>query len=262
MPPIERLKDIMARLRDPENGCPWDVEQDFSSIAPHTIEEAYEVADAIAENNMEELKSELGDLLFQVIFYAQMAKEEGLFDFDEVAQTIADKMVKRHPHVFGDADIKTAEEQTDAWERQKEEERKAKNEKVSILDGVTKGLPALSRAVKLQKRAARVGFDWPDVEPVLEKVEEELGELKAEFSAHSQQNSAAIEEEFGDLMFVMANLARHLSIDPETALLKANAKFEKRFRHIEQALQRKQKDINKTSLEEMERYWQEAKHNV
>lgn len=237
----------MTRLRDPEDGCPWDVEQDFASIAPYTIEEAYEVAEAIHRNDPEEIKQELGDLLLQVVFHAQMAKEAGWFDFDAVAQAIGDKMVRRHPHVFGDASIESAEAQTENWENIKAEERR-KKATGSVLDDVPHALPALMRAEKLQKRAARIGFDWPSVEPVFDKVQEEIIEIKA-----AGDNPAQLEEEIGDLLFTCANLARHFKIDPEEALRKANRKFERRFREVERTIE------DSSTLEDMEAQWQAVK---
>ena len=230
---MPRLLEIMRRLRDPETGCPWDIEQDFATIAPYTIEEAYEVADAIERQDWDDLRGELGDLLFQSVFHAQMAAEAGLFTFDDVANTMSDKMVARHPHVFGDETRdKSAEQQTRDWETVKAAERadKAQN---GTLDGVALGLPALLRAVKLQKRAARVGFDWPDIGQVVDKIIEEAGELA---EARETMTQTEIEEEFGDMLFVMTNLARHLDLDPEEALRDANAKFERRFRGVEARL--------------------------
>jgi nucleoside triphosphate diphosphatase len=260
---IDRLLNIMARLRDPVNGCPWDVSQDFRSIAPHTIEEAYEVADAIESGDMGQLKDELGDLLFQVVFYAQMASETGTFDFDAIAGQIADKMIRRHPHVFGDAVVETADEQTVRWEEQKATERAAQaatsGRASSALDGVTPGLPALTRALKLQRRAARVGFDWAEAEQILDKMEEEIGELRAELQAR-QRDPARISDEMGDLLFVQVNLCRRLAIEPETALRSANAKFERRFRHIEAWLLEDGRTPQQASLDEMEALWQRAKH--
>ena len=230
---LPRLVEIMRRLRDPETGCPWDIEQDFSTIAPYTIEEAYEVADAIERQAWDELKGELGDLLFQAVFHSQMADEAGLFDLDDVANTMSDKMVARHPHVFGSENRdKSADQQTRDWESVKAAERAAKAQ-TGVLDGVALGLPALLRAVKLQKRAARVGFDWPDAGSVVAKIAEESEEL---VEARDRGNRAHLQEEFGDLMFVMANLGRHLGVDPEEALRDANAKFTRRFRAIEAAL--------------------------
>lgn len=251
---IERLIAIMDRLRSPD-GCPWDREQTFRSIAPYTIEEAYEVADAIERGDMTDLREELGDLLFQVVFHARMAKERGAFEFGDVAAAISDKMERRHPHVFGEADFRTAEEQTKAWEAQKAEERSAKGA-ASLLDDVPVGLPGLTRAVKLQNRAARVGFDWPSAGPVLSKIKEEIDELMEAAEAGDQDS---VEDEFGDLLFVLANLSRHLSVDPEAALRRTNEKFARRFRHIERRLAERGVDINAASLEEMEYLWTEAK---
>ena len=253
---MPRLLEIMRRLRDPETGCPWDIEQDFSTIAPYTIEEAYEVADAIEREEWQELKGELGDLLFQSVFHAQMATEAGLFTFDEVADTMSDKMVARHPHVFGDETRdKSAEQQTKDWETIKAAERAGK-EQTGTLDGVAVGLPALLRAMKLQKRAARVGFDWPDTSHVLDKIIEESREL---IEARDSLPQDKIEEEMGDLLFVMANLARHLSIDPEAALRGANAKFVRRFEHIERELAKDGRKPDQSDLREMDALWDEAK---
>ncbi|WP_372892681.1 nucleoside triphosphate pyrophosphohydrolase [Rhodosalinus sp.] len=253
---LSRLRAIMARLRDPETGCPWDIEQDFASIAPYTIEEAHEVADAIAREAWDELEGELGDLLLQVVYHAQMAEEAGLFDFDSVAQTIADKMVERHPHVFGaESRDKSAAQQTRDWEAVKAAERAARAE-TGVLDGVALGLPALTRAVKLQKRAARVGFDWPEAGAVLDKIAEEAAELT---EARDRLGAAEIAEEFGDLMFVMANLARHLGVDPEEALRGANTKFTRRFNAIESALHAKGKAPQDSDLAEMDALWEAAK---
>lgn len=252
---IDALIEVMARLRSPEGGCPWDLEQNFQTIAPYTIEEAYEVADAIERGDMKGLKEELGDLLFQSVFHAQMAKEAGLFTFGDVAQAIADKMIRRHPHVFGDVDMRSADEQTAAWEVQKAEERKAKG-KDGLLDDVPAGLPGMTRAVKLQKRAGRVGFDWPDARSVLDKIAEETEELK---EALDEGEKYHIEEEFGDLLFVLANLSRHLDIDPESALRRANEKFIRRFKHIEKTFAERGDSLADASLDEMEAVWDEAK---
>ena len=261
--PTGRLRAVMAKLRDPEGGCPWDVEQTFATIAPYTIEEAYEVADAIQRGDMAALKDELGDLLLQVFFHARMAEEAGHFDYDDVARAIADKMVRRHPHVFADADIATAEAQTAHWEDLKAKERAAKvesaEEDTSALHGVAVTLPALTRAEKLQKRAARIGFDWPEAAPVIAKIEEELAELRAEMDAGAPL--ARIEDEMGDLLFAVANLARHLKIDPETALRRGNAKFEDRFRRMETRLKAQGRDPAAASLDEMEAAWQAEKAN-
>ncbi|MEX3015262.1 nucleoside triphosphate pyrophosphohydrolase [Gymnodinialimonas hymeniacidonis] len=254
--PLPRLRAIMAHLRDPEHGCPWDVEQTFASIAPYTIEEAYEVADAIERGDMEELKGELGDLLFQSVFHAQMAEDAGLFDLDDVAQSIGDKMIARHPHVFGsESNQKSADQQVADWESVKAAERAAK-QRGGVLDDVALGLPALMRAEKLQKRAARVGFDWPEIGQVLEKITEEAKELA---EAQDSLPHDKIVEEMGDLMFVMANLARHLKVDPETALRQANAKFVRRFRYIEQELTKRSSSPSESSLEEMDKLWNDAK---
>ena len=253
---LPRLLRIMQRLRDPETGCPWDIEQDFTTIAPYTIEEAYEVADAIERQDWPELEGELGDLLLQVVYHSQMADEAGLFTFDSVTKRVSDKMVARHPHVFGsESRDKSAEQQTQDWEKIKAAERAA-SAQAGVLDGVAVGLPALLRAVKLQKRAARVGFDWPDVTQVLDKIVEEATELT---EARETLTQTEIEEEFGDLLFVMANLARHLDIDPEAALRGANAKFVRRFEHIEQRLAAKGSSPAQSDLAEMDALWNEAK---
>ena len=250
---IVRLIEIMRRLRDPDGGCPWDIEQDFASIAPYTIEEAYEVADAIEREAWDELKGELGDLLFQAVFHAQMASERGLFDFDDVAHTMSDKMVARHPHVFGEESrSKSAAQQTRDWEEVKARERAGRAQK-GALDGVALGLPALLRAVKLQNRAARVGFDWPTTDEVLDKLTEEVEELRSATNAQDKF------EEFGDLLFVMANLARHMNIDPEAALRAANGKFTRRFSYIERALAEQGKRAQESTLEVMDALWEEAK---
>ncbi|WP_420394777.1 nucleoside triphosphate pyrophosphohydrolase [Nioella sp.] len=253
---MPRLLEIMRRLRDPETGCPWDIEQDFGTIAPYTIEEAYEVADAIDREAWDELKGELGDLLFQSVFHAQMAEEKGLFSFQEVADTMSDKMVARHPHVFGDQSRdKSAEQQTQDWETIKAAERAAKA-RGGVLDDVAIGLPALMRAEKLQKRAARVGFDWPHIGQVVDKIAEEARELAEAREALPQEKIA---EEMGDLLFVMANLARHLKVDPETALRDANAKFVRRFHFIERELEARGKRPSDSDLEEMDGLWDAAK---
>lgn len=248
-----RLIGIMAALRDPETGCPWDIEQDFASIAPYTIEEAHEVADAIAREAWDELPGELGDLLLQVVFHAQMADEAGMFGFADVARAISDKLVARHPHVFGtESRDKSAAQQVKDWEAIKAAERAAKAEK-GVLDGVALGLPALTRAIKLQNRAARVGFDWPSADEVLDKLAEETAELRA------ASDPAHRAEEFGDLLFVMANLARHLDIDPEAALRDANAKFTRRFAAIEAALAAQGRRPEDSTLAEMDALWDAAK---
>ncbi len=256
---ITTLLEIMERLRDPENGCPWDLEQTFSTIAPHTIEEAYEVAEAIADDDMQELKSELGDLMFQVVFYAQMAKENGDFSFNDVVDAISEKMIRRHPHVFGQEDIKSAEAQTIAWEETKAAERaeKNKNKEISVLDGVAKTLPAMTRALKLQNRAARVGFDWPSIKPVQAKIIEEINELQVEVENGSSKDK--LEDEFGDILFAVVNLGRHLELDPEKALARTNRKFVTRFEEIEKQLKLQGKSLSDSNLDEMDALWNEAK---
>jgi MazG family protein len=253
---LDRLLAVMARLRDPERGCAWDVAQDFSTIAPYTIEEAYEVADAIERGDMAGLQDELGDLLLQVVFHARMAEEARQFDFEAVAGTIADKMIRRHPHVFGTQRFADEAAQKADWEATKAAERATRGE-TGALAGVARGLPALLRAVKLQKRAARVGFDWPDSAPVLAKIEEELGELRHEIAVGAQPER--LQDELGDLLFAVVNLARHLKIDPEAALRHTNAKFERRFGKVEQALEAEGKSPGDAGLEEMEAAWQRAK---
>ena len=248
----------MARLRDREEGCPWDLEQDFYSIAPHTIEEAYEVDDAIRRRDFEALRDELGDLLFQVAYHAQMAREEGLFGFGEVVSAICDKMVRRHPHVFGEEEVKSAEAQTRRWEEQKARERAMTGGDGSrALDGVAEALPALTRSAKLQRRAARVGFDWPETRHALEKLEEELGELRAELRSDGGQTR--LSEELGDCLFALAGLARRLSIDPEAALRGANARFELRFRAAESAVHASGRSPSEISVDEWLELWDRAK---
>ncbi|HKE97240.1 MAG TPA: nucleoside triphosphate pyrophosphohydrolase [Povalibacter sp.] len=253
--PISRLLDLMSRLRDPQRGCPWDVQQNFATIAPYTIEEAYEVADAIERRDLPDLRDELGDLLFQVVFHAQMAREQGAFTFDDVVNAICDKMERRHPHVFGDARIDTAEAQTVAWEEQKRHERAASGQ--SVLDDVPVGLPALTRARKLGKRAAQVGFEWADISGAIDKVHEEIGELRQEVSAGVDK--IRTEQEIGDLLFSLVNVCRYLEIDAENALRLTNAKFERRFRYIEQQLQTRGRSPRESTLEEMDALWEEAK---
>jgi nucleoside triphosphate diphosphatase len=247
----------MAALRDPDRGCPWDKEQTFATIAPYTIEEAYEVADAIARGDFAGLPGELGDLLFQVVYHARMAEEAGRFGFADVAHGIADKMVRRHPHVFGDAAVRSAIEQTEAWEAVKKAERATRAEN-GVLAGVPTGLPALARAAKLTARAARVGFDWPDAAAVLAKLDEEVAELRAELPDARPERLA---DEVGDLLFVLANLARKLDLDPEACLQQANLKFSNRFNAVEQASADAGKTLPEMSLEEMEDWWQKIKHN-
>lgn len=257
--PIKRLRWIMARLRDPEKGCPWDVKQTFATIAPYTLEEAYEVAEAIRQNDMPGLKDELGDLLLQVVFHARMGEEAGTFDLDAVADAISEKLIRRHPHVFGSVDAATPEAVTTNWDAIKAEERAAKNggKPPGQLDGVPFALPALARAVKLQKRAAEVGFDWPNLAQVLSKLQEELGEFWSELKTDADKGR--LEEELGDILFVLANVARHLKIDPEAALRGCNAKFERRFGMIEKALAAVGKTPGQSNLEEMDALWNEAK---
>jgi ATP diphosphatase len=245
---LSSLLEIMRRLRDPKSGCPWDLEQNFASIAPHTIEEAYEVAEAIEKNDPEMIRDEVGDLLFQVVFYAQLAEEKGWFDFAAIASGIAEKMINRHPHVFGQAKIDNAAAQTVAWEALKSAERQKKSAQTSALDGVSLALPALTRAAKLQKRAARVGFDWPSAAPVIAKILEELSELKDEMAAGDKNR---MEAELGDLLFSCVNLARKLEIDPESALRRANSRFERRFHEVEKSGAR--------TPDEMEIAWEVAK---
>jgi len=264
---LEDLLNLMARLRDPQYGCPWDVKQTYASIVPHTLEEAYEVADAIERGDFDHLKGELGDLLFQVVYYSQLAREEGRFEFDAVVDGITRKLIRRHPHVFPTGDLyapletpRLDEAQVkQRWEEIKAEERAEKShepEQLSLLDDVPGALPALSRAAKLQGRAARVGFDWPDALPVIDKVREELDEV---LEAMAENDSAAIADEVGDLLFSVVNLARKLKVDPETALRSANGKFDRRFRFVEQALRQTHRPIEDCTLEEMDALWGEAK---
>lgn len=264
---VQDLLHLMARLRDPQFGCPWDLKQTYASIVPHTLEEAYEVADAIEQGDLDHLKGELGDLLFQVVFYAQLAKEEGRFEFDDVIDGITRKLLRRHPHVFPTGELyapaetpRLTDEQVNLrWDEIKAEERAEKAgvpEQLSLLDDVPRALPALSRAAKLQKRAAQVGFDWPAALPVVDKVREELDEI---LEAMVDNDAEGIAEEVGDLLFSVVNLARHLKVDPETALRSANSKFDRRFRFIEQALRHLQRPIEACSLEEMDALWGEAK---
>jgi nucleoside triphosphate diphosphatase len=252
---IEQLLAIMARLRDPERGCPWDLEQNFSSIAPYTIEEAFEVADAIERNALGDLRDELGDLLLQVVFHAQMASEQQAFDFSDVVASICDKMVRRHPHVFGDAVVKDAAAQTVAWEELKRAERDHPDP--SVLADIPHGLPEWIRARKLQKRAASVGFDWPDADQVLSKLDEELGELRHEIDTKAPRER--LQDEFGDVLFVMCNLARKLDIDPGAALRGANAKFERRFRHMETMEATAGQSLQELTLEQQETLWSAAR---
>ncbi|MBV8776516.1 MAG: nucleoside triphosphate pyrophosphohydrolase [Alphaproteobacteria bacterium] len=254
--PIDKLLGIMARLRDPERGCPWDREQDFATIAPYTIEEAYEVADAIERGDMSALKDELGDLLLQVVFHARMAEEAGLFAFADVAEAIAEKMIRRHPHVFGNAEIASVAAQNEAWEAHKAAERAAHGAADSVLDGVALALPALLRAAKISKRAARIGFDWPDARGVIAKLHEEIAELEAEIALGGA--AERLEDEVGDLLFAATNLARKLDIEPETALRRATAKFERRFRRVEALAAESGADGD---LDALEALWQEVKRD-
>ena len=257
---LDHLLTIMAQLRDPEHGCPWDCAQDFTTIAPYTIEEAYEVADAIARSDMAALKDELGDLLFQVVFHSRMAEEAGLFAFADVAAAIADKMLRRHPHVFGTAKIASVTAQSEAWEAHKAAERQARarqaEERESLLDSVALALPALLRSVKIQARAARIGFDWPNATEVFVKIEEEIAELKSELAPDADR--AVLEDEIGDILFAVANLARKLAIDPEAALRRATAKFERRFRRVEALANER---ATGTDLDALEALWQEVKRD-
>ena len=265
---IDDLLAIMAQLRDPQDGCPWDREQDFDSIAPYTLEEAYEVAEAIHQKDMPSLKDELGDLLFQVVFHAQMASEAGHFDFQDVVDGLCEKMTRRHPHVFGDASIEDADAQTAAWEAHKEQERREKARAAgiepSVLDGVALSYPALLRSVKLSKRAARVGFDWPAAEPVIDKLNEEMLELAAEMVERHKggDNQDALESELGDVLFAWTSLARFLKVDPEKALRGTNQRFEDRFRRIEQALAEQGREPQDATLDELEALWQKAKADI
>lgn len=256
MSKIQRILDVMAALRHPETGCPWDLQQDFKSIAPYTLEEAYEVTDAIERDDMHDLKEELGDLLLQVVFHARMAEEATLFNFDDVVDAIADKMIRRHPHVFGDADTKDADAVRKSWEEIKAEEKAAKGKDApqSLMDDIPLPLPGLSRAVKIQNRAAKMQFDWPDIEPVFDKLHEEIDEIRAAIASGTQDD---MEDELGDLLFVAANIARHLKIDPEKAVRRTNAKFIKRFKFLEARAAQSDKDM--FTLDELEAFWQQAK---
>jgi tetrapyrrole methylase family protein/MazG family protein/ATP diphosphatase len=258
---VARLIEIMAALRTPGSGCPWDLVQDFRSIAPYTIEEAYEVADAIERNDLTDLKDELGDLLLQVVFHARMAQEQAAFAFKDVVDAICDKLIRRHPHVFGDAQALDADGVTTQWSAIKAREKAGKQgaPPASLLDGVPLALPALTRALKLQQKASAVGFDWHDAQQVLGKIREETEEVAAELARPGVEASPALEEEIGDLLFVVANLARHARVDPEQALRSANKKFERRFHHIEQRLKEMGRSPEAASLDEMEALWVEAK---
>ena len=254
--PIDRLLAIMARLRDPKDGCPWDQEQSFATVAPYTVEEAYEVADAIERGDLSDLKEELGDLLLQVVFHARMAEEQGAFAFDDVAKAINDKMIRRHPHVFADETYASLAHQIEGWEALKAAEREGKGRTASLLDDIPTGLPALTRAVKLSKRAAKVGFVWPDISHVVDKLDEELGELKAEIAAGDFEKAR---QEMGDVLFVVANLARTLDVDPEDSLRYTNAKFVRRFKYVEARLAERGRTPDQSDLAEMDALWEEAK---
>jgi len=257
---LNRLLNIMQQLRDPETGCPWDQKQTFASIVPHTIEETYEVAEAILSGNMPEVKDELGDLLFQIVFYAQLAEEQGSFDFEDIAQAISDKLVRRHPHVFQTSDAKTAEQLNQQWETIKQQERDQadKSHDKSTLANIPTGMTPLLRAQKIQKKCAKVGFDWTELAPVVDKIHEEIAEVLAEVNV-SEPDQQAIEEEVGDLLFAVVNLARHTSVNAETALIKANRKFEKRFRQVEQVIDKQGLNIESASMQQMEAAWQQIK---
>ena len=256
---ISELLELMTKLRDPDTGCPWDKEQTFSTISPYTIEEAYEVADAISNGDMDELEDELGDLLFQVVFYAQISREDGGFDFNDIATRVSKKMRQRHPHVFNNQ----KHEELISWEDEKSNERKAKAQKLgiqpSVIDGVATALPALIRAQKLQKRAAREGFDWANLKPVIAKVQEELNEVRAEINSGSSE--ARLREEVGDLIFACVNLARHLGTDAEVAAQEANKKFERRFRAVEDNLVKDGKSLREAELKELDYYWNAVKQS-
>ena len=262
IPSMDKLRWIMAQLRDPETGCPWDLKQNFASIVPHTLEEAYEVVDAIEQQDFTELEKELGDLLFQVVFYSQLGSEEKRFDFDSVVAAICEKLIRRHPHVFAEQNLSTDADIKANWENEKAKERLAKKQQsqpntdqLSILADIPKNLPALSQANKIQKRCAHVGFDWHNVDDVFAKIEEEVAEVKAEL----HHNPEALAEELGDLMFAVVNLCRHAKEDPETLLRKANQKFSKRFHGVEQQVQTSGKAFQQHNLDELEQYWQQVK---
>jgi MazG family protein len=262
MQSMQQLLEIMRALRDSDTGCPWDLKQNFQSLIPYTLEEAYEVADAIERNNLDDIKSELGDLLFQIVFYSQLATEQQAFDFNDVAQTICEKLIRRHPHVFADKKVTNAEQQTIEWEKLKQQERKAKvkenGSSLSHLDDVSRTLPSLMRAEKLQKRAAREGFDWPDVKGVMAKINEELEEVQQELDAEVLEQEK-LEDEIGDLFFSCINLSRYVGIDAEQSLRKANLKFERRFRELEKLASTKSLQINEMNIDELENLWKEVK---
>jgi ATP diphosphatase len=266
---LTRLLAIMQQLREPITGCPWDQQQSFESIIPHTIEETYEVVDAILSGNMHDIKDELGDLLFQIVFYAQLAKEQGDFDFEDIAQAISDKLIRRHPHVFDVSDgtelttqnkLKTQDELNNQWEQIKAQEQAAKNQEpdISVLANIPQGMTPLLRAQKIQKKCSKVGFDWTELAPVVDKIHEEIEEVLAEVNV-LEPNQQAVEEEIGDLLFAVVNLARHTSVNAETALIKANRKFEKRFRLVEQAIESQGLSMQSANTQQMEAAWQQIK---
>ncbi|MGX5914282.1 nucleoside triphosphate pyrophosphohydrolase [Aliidiomarina sp. Khilg15.8] len=257
MQSLHRLLGIMQALRDPTGGCPWDIKQDFHSIVPHTIEEAYEVADAIAQDNPAAIRDELGDLLFQVVFYAQLGRERDWFDFSDIAEGVSDKLVRRHPHVFGDSEVTDADGVKEQWEAIKREERAQKNADASVFSDVPANLPAMLQALKIQKRCRSVGFDWDDIADVTDKVREEVDEVAEELEGDVDQTR--VEEEIGDLLFAVVNLARHSKVNPENALRRANQKFMQRFRYIEKEVARQERPLQDHSLQELEAYWQQAK---
>ena len=275
MEQMTRLLEVMSALRDPDNGCPWDLKQDYKSLVPYTLEEAYEVAEAIELGDMDEVKKELGDLLFQVVFYAQLAREEGVFEFDDIAAAIADKMVSRHPHVFSDHQYENEEVFLKAWEQQKELEKSSsrssltEQKSVSLMDGISKVLPAMTRAVKIQKKASHIGFDWEQAEDVLPKITEELDEFETALKDYKEQHNQTeysetshaerVEEEIGDILFSCVNLARKLKIDPEKALCLSNHKFSQRFKKLEQHFQSDRQQMEDASLEQLETVWQSVK---
>lgn len=258
-PHVSRLLWVMAQLRDPESGCPWDRQQSFETIVPYTIEEAYEVADAIEFGTMSDVKEELGDLLFQVVFYAQLGKERSEFDFEAIAETVANKLIRRHPHVFADTDLDSVDQVAQNWEAIKQQERAEKGQSdSSLLANIPKGMSPLVRADKMQRRCAKVGFDWTTLPPVVAKIEEEIQEVMAEVD-QSERNQEAVEMEVGDLLFAVVNLARHLDVDAERALRAANHKFEHRFRQVEQVVARSERKVDEVSLPELEAIWQQVK---
>jgi len=256
---LEKLVDVMTQLRDPESGCPWDLKQTYKTIIPYTIEETYEVVDAIERHDMDDLKGELGDLLFQVVFYCQLAKEEGHFAIDQVIESVCDKLITRHPHVFSDETYETEQALNLAWENTKHQERKKNKNQTSLLDDIPESLPALTRAEKVQKRAAKQGFDWTDIAQVWDKVYEEIAELKHEEQTAEPEQTDKIEDELGDLMFAIVNLSRHYKLNAESALRRATKKFESRFRIMEQQIDREQKTLSEMTLNDMEQQWQQAK---